>query len=261
MSSSPSSVASGPRKVLYRALLVLFSLLISLALGEMLVRFYERRSLAMSSWLNADPFDLAKLKFNDTQVSRSKPAGEFRVLSFGDSFAYSIMSPQFSYAGLIASNLNRTLRGPKIRVVNFGEGATTARDYAAAHAFWAERIEHDGALFNIYMGNDVLDVAYSYTQPKWSPNHLYLDEKYELAAGLKKSPIPHKFPLRLLDYAYALYLTRFKMVETKPVAPAKETLPATPDDRFNPAANHNLTEDVFLNTNQIQLDNFDPAKM
>lgn len=264
MSTASDAVSSpGPnrKKALYRAVLVLVSVVLSLALGEGLLRFYERRTLASSPWLDADPLDLAKLKFNDTKISRTKPAGEFRLLSFGDSFAYSIMSPQFSYAGLIARDLNRRLAKPKIRVVNFGEGATTVRDYAAAHAFWAKRIEHDAALFNIYMGNDILDVAYSYTQPNWSPNHLYLDEKYELEAGLKKSPIPHKFPLRLFDYAYAFYLTRFKMIETPPVAAAKESQPATPDERFNPAANHNLKEDVFLNTNQIQLDNFDPAKM
>jgi hypothetical protein len=247
------------KKVLYRALLVLLSVAFSLALGEALLRSYERRALSLSAWLDADPLDLAKLKFNDTQVSRAKPAGEFRLLSFGDSFAYSIMSPRFSYAGLIASNLNRTLTRPKIRVVNFGEGATTVRDYAAAHAFWAERIEHDAALFNIYMGNDILDVAYSYTQPKWSPNHLYLNQEYELAAGMKKSPVPHKFPLRILDYAYALYLTQFKMVKTPPAPPAAP--PANHEERFNPAANHNLSEEVFLNTNQIQLVNFEPSKM
>jgi hypothetical protein len=242
------------REALFRTLLVLLAVVFSLLIGEALIRFFERRSLTLSTWLNADPVDLGKLKFNDTKVSRAKPAGEFRVLSFGDSFAYSIMSPQFSYAGLIASNLNRALERPRIRVVNFGEAATTVRDYTAAHAFWAPRIEHDAALFNIYMGNDILDVAYSYTKPKWTPNHIYLDREYSLAGGTKKSVVPHKLPLRMLDYAYALYLSRFEMTE----APSRS---AALDKRFNPAAQHNLSEEAFLNTNRIQLVNFDAAQM
>jgi len=242
------------KKALFRALLVVLAVMPSLLLGEALLRFYERRSLTLSTWLDADPVDLGKLKFNDTKVSRTKPAGEFRVLSFGDSFAYSIMSPRFSYAGLIASNLNRALKQPRVRVVNFGEAATTVRDYAAAHAFWAPRIEHDAALFNIYMGNDILDVAYGYTQPKWTPNHIYLDREYALAGGIKKSAVPHKFPLRMLDYAYALYLARFAMTE----APLRS---GARDKRFNPAAQHNLSQEAFLNTNRIQLVNFDATQM
>ena len=235
---------------------MLGAVVFSLALGEALLRFYERRALSLADWLNEDPVDLAKLKFNDTQVSRAKPAGEFRLLSFGDSFAYSIMSPRFSYAGLLASDLNQTFQRPKFRVVNLGEGATTVRDYAAAHAFWASRIEHDAALFNIYMGNDILDVAYSYTQPGWTPNHLYLNREYELANGTRKSPVPHKFPLRIFDHLYARYLMRTAMVETPPAPAASRD-----EERFNPAVHHNLTEEVFLNTNEIQLVNLEPSKM
>jgi hypothetical protein len=241
------------REALARALLALSAVVLALALGEALLRIHERRTLSLSTWLHADPLDLAKLKFNDTQVSRAKPAGEFRVLSFGDSFAYSIMSPRFSYAGLIASNLNRMLTQRRVRVVNFGEAATTVRDYAAAHSFWAKRIEHDAVLFNIYMGNDILDVAYGYTRAQWTPNHIYLDREYNLAGGTKKSEIPRKFTLRLLDHAYALYLTRFKMVARPPASAAH-------DERFNPAARHNLSQEAFLNTNRIQMVNFDPAQ-
>ncbi|HZF12711.1 MAG TPA: hypothetical protein VFE33_28315 [Thermoanaerobaculia bacterium] len=238
------------RKVLGRALLTLLALGLALALGEALLRAYERRSLALATRLNADPIDLAGLKLNDTTISRRKPAGEFRLLSFGDSFAYSIMTPPFSYAGQIGSRLTRALGRP-VRVVNFGEAATTVRDYTAAHAFWARRIEHDAALFNVYLGNDVLDVAYGYTPPAWTPNHLYLTREYALAGGRKKSAVPRKFPLRILDYAYALYLTRFQM--TQPPS-------AAADGRFNRAARHNLSPAAFLDVNRRQLANFDPAQ-
>lgn len=251
-----NSSLSVKKKVLLRVLLVLLSLTFSLALGEAALRLYERRTLGLAAWLNEDPVDLGELKFNDTKVSRAKPPGEFRVLSFGDSFAYSIMSPQFSYAGLIATGLNQRPARPKVRVVNLGEGATTVRDYAAAHAFWAERLEHDAALFNIYMGNDLLDVAYSFTKPEWKPNHIYLDKEYELAEGARRSPVPHKFPLRLLDHAYARFLMESSMVET-PLPPP----PPGEAGHFNPAAKHNPSEEVFLETNKVQLVNFEPAKM
>jgi len=240
------------RNALLKALLGLLATVLALSLGEVLTRLWERRALAPSTWLDADPVELGKLGFNDTRVPRAKPPGEFRVLSFGDSFAYSIMSPRFSYAGLIAGDLNRSPGRPRVRVVNLGEGATTVRDYAAAHAFWERRIEHDAALFNIYLGNDILDVAYGYTQVRWKPNHLFLDRG--LAGLAKTSPVPHKFPSRLLDHAYALYRTRTAMVETPP-------LPAARGGLFNPAARHNLSEEAFLEVNRIQMVNFDPSRM
>lgn len=240
-------------RALVRAGLVVLSLAVSLALGEVALRLYERHTLSLATRLNADPVDLGALRFNETVVPRARPAGEFRILSFGDSFAYSIMAPPFSYAGLVGDGLGRALGRP-VRVVNLGEGATTVRDYTAAHRFWAERLAHDGALFNVYLGNDVLDVAYGFTGRTWIPNHLYLRREYGELGGAKKSPIPEKFPLRLLDHAYASYLTRSATME--PRRP-----PGPPDPRFNRAANHNLTEAAFLDVNRAQLVNFEPAKL
>lgn len=243
------------KKLAFGTLTIAFILLFGLALCEIVVRFSERRSSVVKRLLDADPVDLASLKFNDTAVTRARPAGEFRILSFGDSFAYSIMSPDFSYAGLIAHDFNATHETPHIRVVNLGEGATTVRDYAAAHAFWSKRVQHDAVLFNIYMGNDLLDVAYQFTKKQWVPNHLYLGD-YHFAQDLAANRVPHKYPLRSLDYARALYLSKTGMVRTAPAAPGHSAEQA----RFNAAAEDNLAEDKFLNVNHVQLVNFDPSR-
>lgn len=230
------------------------SLTLSLVAADGLFRLYERHALSISKQLDGNRFDLQKLNYNDTTVTRAKPEGEYRILGFGDSFGYSIMTPRYSYSGLVAKNLNETLETPRFRVVNLGEAASTVTDYAAAYGFWSTRIEHDAALFNVYMGNDLLDVAYGYTPVQWQPNRAFRDFEYHMIDGTKRSPVPRKYPLRIFDHLHALYLTTFQMEET-----AHSNSP--PEEHFNLAATHNLTEEKFVQTNLIQLVNFDYSKI
>lgn len=229
------------------------SLLLSVLAADGVFRLHERHSLSAASQLEGERIHLDKLNYNDTTVTRARPQNEFRVLSFGDSFCYSIMNPSLSYNGLIAENLQENLQDRRARVVNLGEPASTMTDYAAAHRFWSEKIEHDAVLFNIYLGNDLLDIAYAYTPVQWQPNRAFKELEYHMSDGTKRSPVPRKFPLRMFDHAYALYLTNFKQTDV--------VMRAIPAKQFNVAANDNLPEKLFLETNQIQLVNFDFSKI
>lgn len=230
------------------ATLVLFSasLLGAVVLCDLAFRTVEARRLAAGIEVDGPRFDLGAMNYNETVVEAARPAGEFRVLSFGDSFAYSIMTPEHSYAGVISSQLRE--RGRPVRVVNLGEPASTVTDYRAAYRFWSNRIEHDGALFLIYLGNDLLDVARAYTPRQWLPVRAFRDLDYRIRDGRRRSPVPAKFPIRMLDHFYALYLTATGS-EARQVDP--------PDDpRLNVAAHDNLPHDRFLELNRIQTVNF-----
>ncbi len=243
------------RNLLAKIALCVVSFILSMAAAEMVFRWHETRALKTQAHLDGDPIDLGMLNYNETIVPRAKSVGEFRILSFGDSFGYSIMAPPYSYSGLLESHLNQANKGWRFRVVNLGEAASTVTDYAAGYSFWSQKFEHDAVLFNIYLGNDLLDVAYHYTPVEWQPSRAFKDLPYHMLDGSSRSKVPKKFPLRTLDHAYAYYLTSFQM-ETN-----ESTTLEVPDQRFNIAARHNLSEEVFLDTNRTQLVNFDFAQV
>jgi hypothetical protein len=239
------------RKHLVNGSLLIVSIIFSLALADLGFRLWERHYLAVSTQLDGQSIPLDKLNYNDTTLTRIKPDGEHRILGFGDSFCYSIMAPSLSYCGLIASKLSQYDLGHQVRVVNLGEPASTVTDYAAAYSFWSEKIEHDGVLFNIYLGNDLLDVAYGYTPVQWQPNRAFSQLDYHMSDGSKRSRVPHRYPLRMLDHAFAIYRT---LRDGEGDDAPGETQPEGP---FNMAAYHNLSEAEHLETNRVQLVNFD----
>jgi hypothetical protein len=241
--------------------LLLSSLLVSLVFAEWLFLRYEQAQLAGRFSDDQGIVDLRALNYIDSTIPIAKPADEFRVLSFGDSFAYSIMTYEYSYSGVAATLVNAALGSPRVRIVNLGEPATSVNDYVAACQYWSAALQPEAVLFNIFLGNDLLDIAFQYVPPQWIPNRIHRDLRFHIADGRRRSHVPHKFPLRILDYAYAYYL-QYRYAS---LAVAKEiwlgdfriVLGEVTDPRYNLASTHNLPEDFYLEVSKGQLVNFD----
>jgi hypothetical protein len=240
-----------------------FALLLVFGLGSLWVadlgfRAYERQFLVPQYPAIEDlaPVDLAQLSYNDGVVPRGTAEGEFRILSFGDSFTYSVMEPTLSYNGIVQQQLNEALAGARssdntqvnVRVVNLGEPGTGPNSFRLAHDYWSQVFQHQAVLFHIFLGNDVQDDAYLQSPLVWEPNIAVLQSTHERFAGGSKR-VPSKFPLRMLDYFWAGWLS------------FKSTVDAELPPGYNWAAVTELDEADFLNTYFRFLDVADPKKL
>jgi hypothetical protein len=237
--------------------LSLVAFAVSLLGAEGIFLAYERIRFSSGYVDEHGIVNLQALNYNDTTVPAAKPASEWRVLSLGDSFAYSIMAYDYSYSGVAASTVNAAKIEPKVRIVNLGEPATSVNDYRAAYQYWAAILHPDAAIFNIFLGNDLSDIAFKYTPPSWAPNQVFAEKDFTIADGSTRSHIPHKFPLRFFDYAYAYSLAFF--YRPQPVQGVK-----IPDPRYNIAADNEFThfpEELYFATNKGQLVNFDFSQL
>jgi hypothetical protein len=116
---------------------------LSLAGAEWIFRAYERARFSARYRDEHGVVDLHALNYNDTTVPTRKPPHQWRVLSFGDSFAYSIMVYDYSYSGVAARLANMRKAEPYVRIVNLGEPATSVNNYRAAYQYWALILQHD----------------------------------------------------------------------------------------------------------------------
>jgi hypothetical protein len=184
----------------------LVALGVSLFSAEWIFLAYERARFSSGYIEEHGIVNLHALNYNDTSLPAVKPAEEFRILSLGDSFAYSIMVYDYSYSGVAARTVNTIVTKPTVKIVNLGEPATSVNDYRAAYQYWAAILHPAAAIFNIFLGNDLLDVVFKYTPPHWSPNKIFAEKDFNITDGSARSHIPQKFPLRIFDYAYAYAL-------------------------------------------------------
>ena len=251
---SSTNISTNPEKQpvkrwLNIVLLTLFSL-ISLVVADRIFILYENARLVPKlPEINAtDPVNLATLRYNEGLVERHSPDGTFRVLSFGDSFAYSIVEPELSYNGVLQNKLQDAVADQRIKVVNLGEPATGTRHYRAAYDFWSQIFTYQAVLFHIYLGNDVLDDAYVYSSIIWEPNTAVVNPKHPaLEAGSRL--VPRKFPLRMMDYAYAFWMSSRSQ--------SGQNLP----DGYNWAALVDFDDETFLELNFKHMESFNPQKM
>ena len=230
-------------------LLVLFSLG-SLWLADLGFRAYERHFLLPDypATDSDEPVNLARLSYNDGLIPRATGENEFRILSFGDSFTYSVMEPALSFNGIVEQRLNEALAGQSVRVVNLGEPGTGPNSFRLAHDYWSQIFEHQAVLFHIFLGNDVLDDAYLQSPLVWQPNIAVLQATHaRLDAGSKR--VPQKFPLRMLDYSYAAWMSH------------KTRTAADLPPGYNWAALTELDAEDFARSYFTFMDNFEPAKL
>lgn len=219
------------------ATLLLVSIIVSVLLCDLLLRAYETITPDIPSQPDKDTVDLVKLRYNDSAVDVKKDAHEYRILSFGDSFAKASVLYPFSYHGIAQNGLNNLGLDTKIRIVNLGIEEIGIYHYIALHKYWGSVLEYDAVVFNIFLGNDITR--------KVRPSLRTMPLKFRTMADLGK--IPHKYPLRLMDYSYAYYMSRRgrKMLRESPG-----------DNRFVDRGAYYVSEDKYYRIMRDQLINF-----
>jgi hypothetical protein len=250
-----SDTSKKSRSLLSIMLLLSAATIAGLALAEGLLRIIEARRSSLEISYEAlqgySTIDLGSLNYNDMQVNRKKESGTYRLLSFGDSFAFTIVKPEHTYHN-IAARLASRISGKRVRLVNLGEPMVSFTQYRNAYDVWGRLLEHDGAVFNIYLGNDLLDISYGWVQDDVELNRLFLHMDRDQRTGAARHVgIPSKFPLRLMDYGYAVYLTSTGAIRSHP---------PSPQGPYNFALSV-LDEQTWLGFARPQLDNFDPKKL
>lgn len=237
-------------------LLVLASLACGAGLLEAGVWLYEAAGksgdIAARNFKGRDRIDLAALNYNDGTVPTRRPDGQFRVLGFGDSFAYAITRYPYSYHGVAAAGLSGRL-GRDVRIVNLGEPAVSFHQYIKGYDVWGEVLEHDGVIFNTFIGNDLLDIARFGISADLPLHRIFGPSEMDMETGRpRRIRPPHKFPLRFLDYAYmsALSVSGGGGPHRRP----------TDGDHYNFAVSP-LGRAEWLGVLRTQLDNFAPDKV
>ena len=240
--------------VLPNLLLVAASLTLGIVLAEAVLRHRDAQGdISYESLTRSDVADLRALNYNAAAVQRGKmPSGPFRVLSFGDSFAYTIVQYGFTYHS-VAARAAAAQSGKTVEFVNLGEPATSFYQYINAYRAFGAALEHDAVIFNIDLGNDLLDVAYAFVADDVKVNRLFVNLTFDFQTGEARNVgIPRKFQLRVMDYAYAVYLSLSGKIQ--PVAQRSRPAPYS-------FAVAELGEEAWLEHANTQLDNFDSAKL
>lgn len=186
-------------------LLLIGSTIACLVLLDGAFRFYEGWAFTASYRPDGPSVDLQGLNYNDSSVPKARQEGEFRILSFGDSFCHAIVQFPASYNGVAQALLSRPER--PVRIVNFGEPSSSFPQYIAAMANWCGQVAHDALLVNIFLGNDLSEAARGEVPDDGVINRVLGDNFVDVQTGRKRmSHVPRLFPLRMADYAYAHYL-------------------------------------------------------
>ena len=184
--------------------LCIISVLVSLVLFDWIFIKYENTFLLNSSKdiqvSENNTFDLASLGFKEKTVSALKNPNTIRILSIGDSFAYAAVPVPHTYSDVLETLLNQTGDDHNFEVINLGIPGISFPEYLAQFNFWSSKLDFDGVIFNLYSGNDFLDM-------KWLPYSK--DEEIRFKNGKffvgKGSWVPRLYRFRFLDYAKAYY--------------------------------------------------------
>ena len=184
------------------------SLAASVALAEALFRVYERHFLVEEVAIGADDFDLAALRYNDVDgfLPARAPAGEFRILAIGDSFTESATRAEYAYTTWLQRLLTQAAGRP-VRVANLGTGMTTFKDYLEEERAWGGRVEHDAVLFGVYSGNDYAESSQYALQDRGRSRRALRRGQAEVRRIGPAVDVPERYPLRILDYVWAQYVT------------------------------------------------------
>jgi lysophospholipase L1-like esterase len=145
------------------ALEILVIALITLVLGEVVLRVYDRFSPSFvfeyetynryRGRPGADywGFPLNSQGFNDLESGPKSPATR-RILAIGDSFAFGIVPYRHNYLTLVEERLKAA--GMAVEVLNAGVPSTGPRDYLALLVREGLALEPDAVMLSFFAGND-----------------------------------------------------------------------------------------------------------
>lgn len=151
-------------------------LLISFALGEVVLRVVDRTS--PSFVFHDDSYNRFRVKpgsdfygfhvnsrgFLDTEFS-APGSGSFRVVALGDSFAFGVVPYESNYLTLLEHDLDRAR--PRVEVFNMGIPRTAPTDYVSLLLDEGLALEPDLVLVSFYIGNDLIE-TYRSLHREWS---------------------------------------------------------------------------------------------
>lgn len=95
--------------------------------------------------------------FKDVEYPQRKPAGSFRIVALGDSFAYGIVPYQHNFLTLLEDDLNRSAalgENAPVEVINLGIPAIDSSQYLEVLVNEGLRYDPDLVLVNFFIGND-----------------------------------------------------------------------------------------------------------
>lgn len=218
------------KKLVLTVLLVAAQLLLVCWIVDIAFRHYEETSLYHYASKDKATYNLDDFFYNDrkTVLPKKKPAGQFRVLVFGDSFTYAVTQPPHSFCSVLERRLKALGPWKDVRVVNLGFPSISFPQYLEMVYFWTQALEYDAVIFNVYLGNDFNDVRDTPFEPAALRERLAALCAKGLPFG-KETLIPHKYPFRFLDAITARFLDemygnprwrRFFSLPPLPTAPA-----------------------------------------
>ncbi|MEM7349426.1 MAG: SGNH/GDSL hydrolase family protein [Acidobacteriota bacterium] len=146
----------------------------------------------------------------DAEVPVTKPAGEYRILTLGDSFTMGANVPQPAiYTEVLEDLLRQEIGGP-IEVVNTGVGGWGPFQYAQYYEYYGRRFDPDLILVGFFVGNDAFSPARS------------TDEVLTAVRGRRVRPTERERPqleLKIWLYAHSglarLYFNRHLLTLTE----------------------------------------------
>ena len=180
--------------------------------------------------------------YNDTVATPRKSPQEFRILSTGDSFAHGIVKYPYTYQGVATTLLNAERHDQKVRIINLGEPCSTFTRYMDVYDFFGGKVEHDAVIFNIYLGNDIIEASQE-KKLHIKPGDLFAPKRGDIFR-VQRMRIPEKYPLRIMDYMYANYYLIFGGLQAPPSQDVYLDVAST------------CPEDVYLSVNAGHLGNY-----
>lgn len=195
-------------------LLVAVQVLAVCYLVDFVFRRYEKEHVYSYASREAADYSLEDMLLNDHQgrVPKRKPAGEYRILVFGDSYTYAVTKPEYGFCAVLEKRLNAMGLGRTFRVVNLGFPSISFPDYLERFAFWSQALDYDAVIFNVYLGNDFNDVRKTPFDAAVFAARLADLCRRGMAYG-PYTLVPHQYPFRFLDFIKAQVL--FKLQSDK----------------------------------------------
>ncbi|EFL50987.1 hypothetical protein DesfrDRAFT_2359 [Solidesulfovibrio fructosivorans JJ]] len=195
-------------------LLVAVQVLLACYIVDFVFRDYEKEHVYSYASKDAPEYSLKKMLLNDVHgvVAKRKPAGEYRILVFGDSYTYAVTKPEYGFCAVLEKKLNAMGLGRTFRVVNLGFPSISFPDYLERFAFWTQALDYDAIIFNVYFGNDFNDVRNTPYDPAAFAARLADACRHGMAYG-PYTLVPHQYPFRFMDFVKAQVL--FKLQSDK----------------------------------------------
>jgi hypothetical protein len=187
--------------------LAILSSLLALVAAELALRWSERVPSDGNGGVDQKHVDLPALGFNSPPIPRAAAEGEFRILGLGDSFAFGPVKYPHTYYAVAGTTLTDDSEAlQQFQFVNLGEPGLSFPHYVQRHQYWSQLIEHDAAVFTVFLGNDLLDLALGHGSIKIGLNEAIRQSGLEVLPGSRVDLLPKRYPLRLLDHLRYRYL-------------------------------------------------------